>query len=301
MITNDKLFKKDLIKHKIYTAWQFIEFTRKNIATAQFCKDTLANIINNMTKDSILWEQNAFFDLVEDGDIEGKKGKEITITAKNIPTYDVIIAGKKIDPWFLFDKLLRDFFQYSMNIFDTISQVANAGLLANKEKKIDSVDFQRMEKCFSQATYSKAFPKTAQWFNQVAASDEFKYIEAINNRTKHTADIENKLAMGILGSSNITKIGPFFRKKEQHDEKDLTEQMNETLNFLQKSFEDFLNAFCNEYVQDKYIDDRSHSIGGVYQQKFMNKPEQNLSYAFISVETNISVMPNDIHIVNKRR
>ena len=61
-----------------------------------------------------------------------------------MPTYELRVAGEKVDPWFLFDKLLRDFFQYSMNAFDSISQIANAGLLANKGKKVDSVDFQRM-------------------------------------------------------------------------------------------------------------------------------------------------------------
>ena len=53
----------------------------------------------------------------------------------------------------------------------------------------------------------------AAWFEHVNTSDEFKYIEAINNRTKHTADIANKLAMGILGSGNKTEIGPFLEKK----------------------------------------------------------------------------------------
>ena len=47
---NDELFKKDLIKHKVYTAWQFIEFTRKNIATVQYCKDTLTALIDNISK-----------------------------------------------------------------------------------------------------------------------------------------------------------------------------------------------------------------------------------------------------------
>lgn len=31
-----------------------------------------------------------------------------------------------------------------------------------------------------------------------------------NKKGEHTADIANKLAMGILGSGNKTEIGPFF-------------------------------------------------------------------------------------------
>ena len=76
-----------------------------------------------------------------------------------------------------------------MNTFDYISQVANAGLLANKGKAVDSVDFPKMHGTFNQLTYKTVFPKTAQWYEQVFESQEYKYIEAINNRTKHTSDI----------------------------------------------------------------------------------------------------------------
>lgn len=34
-----------------------------------------------------------------------------------------------------------------------------------------------------------------------------------NKKGEHTADIANKLAMGILGSGNKTEIGPFLEKK----------------------------------------------------------------------------------------
>ena len=58
------------------------------------------------------------------------------------------------------------------------------------------------------------------------------YIEAINNRTKHTADIANKLSMGILGRSNTTEIGPFFRKEVQHDKIELSDQLQATIDFF---------------------------------------------------------------------
>ena len=45
----DDLLRKDLIAHKIYSAWQFIEYTEKNISTVQYCADTLNNIIGKMT------------------------------------------------------------------------------------------------------------------------------------------------------------------------------------------------------------------------------------------------------------
>jgi hypothetical protein len=70
-----------------------------------------------------------------------------------------------------------------------------------------------MVRCFGQQTYSTAFPQMHAWLDKISQSQEFQYIEAINNRTKHTADIANKFSMGILGSSNTTQIGPFFAKK----------------------------------------------------------------------------------------
>ena len=153
---------------------------------------------------------------------DGKKVKCLSVPTENVPTYEVRVAGEKIDPWFLFDKLLRDFFQYTMNTFDSISQIINAGILAKKGKKVDSVDIQIRTRCFNQQTYSADFPKMQAWLNKISQSPEFQYIEAINNRTKHTRDIANKLAMGILGSSNKAEIGPFFRKGIQYGKNELS-------------------------------------------------------------------------------
>ena len=250
MFADDNAFRTALMDHKVYSAWQFIEYTRKNIETVQYCFVTLNNIISKLSTKTVRWEQDLFSDFVEDVVFDGKKARRITVTTENMPVYELHVAGEKVDPWFLFDKLLRDFYQYCMNGFDSISQIANAGLLANKGKKVDSVDFQRMASCFAQTTYKAAFPKTSTWFETVDSSPEFKYIEAINNRTKHTADIANKLSLGILGSSNNTKIGPFFRKDVQHGEQELTDQLLATLDFLNNSFDEFLTVFCEEFILD---------------------------------------------------
>lgn len=296
MYSDDNTFKTALMDHKVYSAWQFIEYTRKNIETVQYCFATLNSIISKLSTKTVRWEQDLFSDFVEDIVVEGKKARRITVTTDNMPVYELHVAGEKVDPWFLFDKLLRDFYQYCMNGFDSISQIANAGLLANKGKKVDSVDFQKMSSCFAQATYKAAFPKTSAWYENVASSGEFQYIEAINNRTKHTADISNKLSMGILGSSNNTKIGPFFRKDIQHGERELTDQLQATLDFLNNSFDNFLNAFCDEFVLDTYIDNRRHEIDGVYQQKMKNEPDQNLAYAFIE-SADFASMPDELYIL----
>lgn len=180
----DSTLKKELITHNIYSAWQFVEYTEKNIATVQYCADTIKNIIDKMTTKTVRWQQDIASDFVDEVTEDGKNVKRLSVTTENAPTYEVRVAGEKIDPWFLFDKLLRDFFQYTMNTFDSISQIINAGILANKGKKVDSVDIQIMTRCFNQQTYSADFPKIQAWLNKISQSTEFQYIEAINNRTK---------------------------------------------------------------------------------------------------------------------
>lgn len=295
-MANDSM-KKELVSHKVYSAWQFITYTEKNIDTVQYCADTINNIIGKMTMKTVRWQQEISTDFVDDVTKDGKKVKRLSVTTENSPVYEVRVAGEKIDPWFLFDKLLRDFFQYAMNAFDSMSQIINAGLLANKGKKIDSVDIQKMMATFNQQTYSTAFPKMQAWLNKTTQSKEFQYIEAINNRTKHTADIANNLSMGILGSSNTTEIGPFFRKNEQHDKIELSDQLQATLDFLNNSWNDFLTVFQEEYVRDVYTENRKHAISGVRQQKLKDEPDQDLSYAYISADTTFDAMPEELYIL----
>ena len=293
----DSTLKKELIAHNIYSAWQFIEYTEKNIATVQYCSDTIKNIIDKMTTKTVRWQQDISSDFVDEVTKDGKNVKRLFVTTENAPTYEVRVAGEKIDPWFLFDKLLRDFFQYAMNTFDSMSQIINAGILANKGKKIDSVDIQIMVRCFNQQTYSTAFPKMQSWLNKISQSTEFKYIEAINNRTKHTGDIANKLSMGILGSSNRAEIGPFFRKNIQHGKNELSDQLLATIDFLNDSWDEFLNVFKEESVRDVYTQNRRHGISGVRQQKLKNEPDQDLSYAYIEANSSFDTMPDELYIL----
>ena len=293
----DSTLKKELIAHNIYSAWQFIEYTEKNIATVQYCSDTIKNIIDKMTTKTVRWQQNISSDFVDEVTEDGKNVKHLSVTTENAPTYEVRVAGEKIDPWFLFDKLLRDFFQYTMNTFDSMSQIINAGILANKGKNVDSVDIQIMVRCFNQQTYSAAFPKMQSWLNKISQSTEFKYIEAINNRTKHTGDIANKLSMGILGSSNRAEIGPFFRKDIQHGKNELSDQLLATLDFLNDSWDEFQNVFKEEFVRDVYVQNRRHGISGVRQQKLKNEPDKDLSYAYIEVNGSFDTMPDELYIL----
>lgn len=133
MINNQ--LKKDLINHKIYSAWQFMEYTNKNIETTRYCSKVLTSLIEKMKVKTERWEKEIALDFVDDINENGKKVKRLSATAENAPTYIVRVVGEKINPWFLFNKLLRDFFQYSMNSFDSMGQIINAGLLLIGVKK----------------------------------------------------------------------------------------------------------------------------------------------------------------------
>ena len=73
----DDLMKKELIAHKVYSAWQFITYTEKNISTVQYCADTIDNIIGKMTMKTVRWQQDISTDFVDDITEDGKKSKTI--------------------------------------------------------------------------------------------------------------------------------------------------------------------------------------------------------------------------------
>ena len=72
-----------------------------------------------MTTKTVRWQQDIASDFVDEVTEDGKNVKRLSVMTENVPTYEVRVAGEKIDPWFLFDKLLRDFFQYTMKTFDS--------------------------------------------------------------------------------------------------------------------------------------------------------------------------------------
>lgn len=104
----DDLIKKDLLAHKIYSSWQFIKYTEKNIDIVHYCADTINNLVDKMEMKTIRWQQDIVSDFVDDVTKDGKKVKRLSITKENSPMYELRVVGEKVDPWFLFDKLLKD-------------------------------------------------------------------------------------------------------------------------------------------------------------------------------------------------
>lgn len=98
MFADDLSFQKDLLDHKIYSAWQFIIYTRKNIETVEYCYNIINNIIEKLTLKTVRWQQNLFNEFAEDVIVDGKTGKRVSVTTKNQPIYDLRVAGEKSEP-----------------------------------------------------------------------------------------------------------------------------------------------------------------------------------------------------------
>ena len=94
-----------------------------------------------------------------------------------------------------------------------MSQAVNASCLASHAKNIERVDFGVMKSVFEQQTYDQMFPTITSWYEKIANSNEFSYIEAFNNRTKHICDVYLKLSMAIMGGENESTINPFLKKR----------------------------------------------------------------------------------------
>ena len=48
MFANDADFKNDLVAHKIYSSWQFIQFAQENINIAEYCYNTINQIMEKI-------------------------------------------------------------------------------------------------------------------------------------------------------------------------------------------------------------------------------------------------------------
>ena len=291
-MTIDKTLENELYDNGIYEAWQFVKNTERTLHIAKYCKDTISRLIATMQQEHEGWKENLFNEVMskEDG------LRRISITSENLPVYNTSIANEDVSSQFLLDKLTKDFFQYVRNVFDSMSQIANVALLGARAKKADSVDFPAMLKVFNQQTYSQAFPDMSAWYNAVSADLAFQYIDAFNNRTKHTCDVYLKVSMDLLGDKHASNINPFYRKEIQHDKKDIVTYLNEIYDFVSKSFDDFMVELKKEYPKKTYIYNRYNKFKG-WQQKMNSSPESDFAVIYFESTDDISVLPEEIDVL----
>lgn len=137
-----------------------------------------------------------------------------------------------------------------------------------------------MLKVFNQQTYNQNFPDMCVWYNTINADPAFQYIDAFNNRTKHTCDVYLKVSMDFLGDNHASDINPFFRKDVQHDKKDISGYLNEIFNFVSKSFDSFMVELAKEYPKKIYLQNRYNKLKG-WQQKMKDTPDSDFAVAYI--------------------
>lgn len=283
------VLKKELAEHKVYTAWQFIENATANIRVARYCLDTIVAISEKMTEISHKNNEEISKKLISH--------KSIAVTDTDLPDFSIDIAGNGVDGFFLIQKLIRDFYQYLRNSFDSIGQIANAGLLANKGKKVDKTDFPAMKDRFQQQTYSGEFPLTSAWFSKTDGDGEFKYIDAICNRVKHTAFINNQVSIGLFGCENKMNMGAFLRNGEQHEKANLRDKMQQAIKFTEDSYIEFLTAFSVEFKNDMHVSGRYHDGIKVYQQYMEDSELSSFSLPYIISQESFATMPNEIYVL----
>lgn len=288
----DKQLENKLFDNGIYEAWQFVTNTAKTLSTTEYCKDTILRLLSSMQQDYDEWKEALWNDLMT----QESKVKKITVTTDTLPKYLTPVVGKDIPTQFLLNKLTKDFFQYARNVFDSISQIANVSLLGNKAKKPDSVDFPAMLKVFNQQTYKQNFPDMCVWYNTINADPAFQYIDAFNNRTKHTCDVYLKVSMDFLGDNHTSDINPFFRKDVQHDKKDISGYLNNIFNFVSQSFDSFMVELAKEYPKKIYLHNRYNKLKG-WQTKMNNASDCNYAVAYIETSDDISTMPEEISVL----
>lgn len=292
MVLINKQLEIDFYNNGIYAAWQFVINTKETLDTAEYCKDTILRLLDRTTEDFDEWREsllNSFFENQNDE-------KELVVQKDSLTTTLTSIVGKDIQVPFLLNKLIKDFFQYSRNVFDSISQIANASLLGNKAKKIDSVDFPAMLKKFNQQTYSQNFPYISNWYNNIEKDTKYKYIDAFNNRTKHTCDVGLKLGVGLFDSNYVSDINPFFRKSIQNDKKSINTYLDEIFNYVSNSFDSFLVELVKEYPKKLYFDNRYNKLNG-FQGKMLDSPDSDFAFVYIETSTVMSAMPNEINVL----
>lgn len=293
----EKTLEEKLYDYGVYNAWQFVVNTSKTIHTANFCKDAISSLISRMEKEHSDWEKNLFSQINE----QESAVRKISVTTENLPVHKVSVADVEVDNSFLLDKLTKDFFQYCRNAFDSMAQIANAGCLAFRAKKLESVDFPCMLRVFQQQTYSTDFPTISAWFNQISGSAEYAYLDAFCNRTKHTCDVYLKVSMAFMGGDNKAIINPFFRKTTQHGKQNVKDYLTTVYDFVYKAFEDFIVALETEIAKATYVQNRYHHLN-CYQQRLKDDESNDYAVIYISEETNgIAQMPDEIEVLLLRQ
>ena len=276
-----------MVASKLYDGWQFIQCAIKSNATAKYCISVIDSCIHQYENKYNDWFRELTSHAYEN------IGSKIEIS---FPKYITKVADLDINSAELINKLTKDFFQYARNTFDYIAQIANVVYLRDKRKKTESVDFKRMQKVFDQQTYSNAYPQMHSWFDNVANSSEYIYLDDFCNRTKHICDVYVNLSISLFGGESKAIINPFFKNQTEHPVQDVKTYLECIWNYVVRSLNDFIRLLENDVGNNIVGENRYHQLLG-YQQTIKDSPDNSFAFIYIYATNVIDQMAEEIEVL----
>ena len=289
MVSNK--LEKLLYDNCVYDAMQFIYSSYSSLIDAVYYK----NMILNISK-SILEENDQWRNTIEPCDEQGQYAKVDTTT---VPRFWTSIFDVKISKMQLRDMMIKSFFQSCRNALDAMAQAANAACLANNALPADTTDFNCLKKLL-QKKYSQDFPYMLAWFVKTENSDDYQYINAYCNRTKHTHYVKSNLSLPLRGDDIIDSIEPFYKLHRNHleqlDKREITDYIPKAYSFISSCFDEFIVAIEQEVPKKKYIDNRVFDVR-IFQEYLKESPDNGYSMAFFETGSSIESMPDQIQVL----
>lgn len=276
-----------MVTAKLYDGWQYIQCATKSINTAKYCIEVIGSCIHQYEDKYNEW----FQDLIACATENNKPQMEISL-----PKYITKVADMDINSAMLINKLTKDFFQYTRNAFDYIAQIANVVYLRDRRKKIESVDFRRMQDVFAQQTYSNVYPQMHAWFDSIANSSEYIYLDDFCNRTKHICDVYVNLSISLFGGESKVTINPFFKNQTAHPIQDVKTYLESIWNYAFHSLDDYLQQLENDVGNTITGENRYHQLLG-YQQTIKDSPDNSFAFVYINATNEIAQMAEEIEVL----
>lgn len=286
-------YKKFLVEHFVFDAWQFINNAAKNVATTKFCYNTVKKLIDQSNDEYRQWQEDIFSKLFDDAKMNGTA--HFSLKYDNMPTDTVDYLGEQVNRSILVDKYIKDFFQYARNTLDSIAQITNVAILANNGMPIERVDFGRIERLINDK-FSGDFQATEEFFKRIKASNEYIYLSEFNNRIKHICDSELVLSHNLLGNEHTSQISAFYKKGHQFKQENILDITRIICTFIETEFNAFLDTITTDIKNDKYNTGRIHSLN-FHAQQIKDDSQNSFGVVYIDVISNIDELPDEIRIL----
>lgn len=287
-------YRKFLVEHYVFDAWQYVENARKNIVTAGYCYNVIENLIKKMEEEHKEWQEEIHNNYSHQ--LKEKGNATIGISIGNLPSFKIDMLGVSVDYLFLIDKYIKDFFHYIRNAFDSISQIVNSSLLANESISIEIADFGKIVKTLNKPAYSQIFSRTLEFLKKMQESDEFKYSTEFNNRIKHICDAKIIMSRELFGENVTNKIKAFYKKGVPFSEQDILTITHQIYEYVGREFITFLNVLTEDIKLDTFIEGRIHQLS-FYSQDIKDDPNSSFTAVFIEVENSLSESPETIRLL----